>query len=55
VPVSAAGASPTIVRDDVDETFVDEVLGEECGVGATVHLQRASRWQSRLPTGGGRR
>jgi hypothetical protein len=38
VPASAAGAPPTIVREDIDETFVDEDLSEACGVEATVHL-----------------
>jgi hypothetical protein len=38
VPGSAAGAPPTIVREDIDETFVDEALSEACGVEATVHL-----------------
>lgn len=38
VPASAAAAPPTIVREDIDETFVDEFLSEECGVEATVHL-----------------
>jgi hypothetical protein len=38
VPVSAAGAPPTIVREEIDETFVDEALSEACGVEANVHL-----------------
>jgi hypothetical protein len=38
VPASAAGAPPTIVREDINETFVDEDLSEACGVEATVHL-----------------
>lgn len=38
VPASAAGAPPTFVREDIDETFVDEDLSEACGVKATVHL-----------------
>ena len=38
VPATAAAAPPTIVREDIDETFVDEALSEQCGVEATVHL-----------------
>ncbi len=38
VPASAAGVPPTFVREDIDETFVDEALSEACGVEATVHL-----------------
>lgn len=38
VPASAAGAPPTIVREDIDETFVDQDLSAACGVEATVHL-----------------
>jgi hypothetical protein len=38
VPASATGAPPTIVREDIDETFVDEALSEACGVQANVHL-----------------
>jgi hypothetical protein len=38
LPASAAGAPPTIVREDVDETFVDEGLSEACGVEVTAHL-----------------
>src|SRR5688572_26779795 len=38
LPASAAAAPPTVVREDIDETFVDEFLSEDCGVEATVHL-----------------
>ena len=38
VPATAAAAPPTIVREDIDLTFVDEALSEACGVEATVHL-----------------
>jgi hypothetical protein len=38
LPGSAAGIPPTIVREDVDESFVDEDLSEACGVETTVHL-----------------
>ena len=51
VPASAAGAPPTIVREDIDETFVDEGLSEACGVEATVHLTGHST--SRVREGGG--
>ena len=51
VPASAAGAPPTIVREDIDETFVDEDLSEACGVEATVHLTGHST--SRVREGGG--
>lgn len=51
VPASAVGAPPTIVREDVDETFVDEALSEACGVEATVHLTGHSI--SRMREGGG--
>ena len=51
VPASAAGAPPTIVREDVDEIFVDEALSEACGVEATVHLTGHST--SRMREGGG--
>ena len=51
VPASAAGAPPTIVRDDVDETFVDEALSQACGVEATVHLTGHSTF--RMREGGG--
>ena len=39
VPASATGAPPTIEREEVNRTFVDEFLSEECGVEVTVHLQ----------------
>ncbi len=51
VPASAVGAPPTIVREEVDETFVDEALSEECGVVATVHL--TGHQISRTREGGG--
>ena len=51
VPASAAGAPPTIVREDIDETFVDEALSEACGVEATVHLTGQSI--VRMREGGG--
>ena len=51
VPASAAGAPPTIVREDIDETFVDEGLSEACGVEATVHLTGHSTL--RMREGGG--
>ena len=51
VPASAAGAPPTIVREDIDETFVDETLSAECGVKATVHLTGHSI--TRMREGGG--
>jgi hypothetical protein len=35
----AAGAAPTIERIDVDESFEDEFLTEECGVPVTVTAQ----------------
>ena len=38
VPATAAAAPPTIVREDIDDTFVDLALSEACGVEATVHL-----------------
>jgi hypothetical protein len=38
VPASAAAAPPTIVRDEIDDTFVDELLSEACGVQANVHV-----------------
>jgi len=38
VPASAVGAPPTIVREEIDVTFVDEALSEACGVTATAHL-----------------
>jgi hypothetical protein len=34
----APGAPPTIVREEIDETFVDEFLSEACGVKATAHV-----------------
>ncbi len=51
VPAAAAGAPPTIVREDIDETFIDEALSEACGVEATVHLTGHSI--SRMREGGG--
>jgi hypothetical protein len=51
VPASAAGVPPTFVREDVDETFVDEALSEACGVEATVHLTGHST--SRVREGNG--
>jgi hypothetical protein len=51
IPASAAGAPPTIVRETIDETFVDETLSEACGVEATVHLTGHSI--SRIRDGGG--
>jgi len=51
VPAAAAGAPPTIVREEVDETFVDEALSEDCGVEATVHL--TGHTTSRTREGGG--
>ena len=39
VPASATGAPPTIVREEIDETFVDEFLSEDCGVEVAVHVQ----------------
>jgi hypothetical protein len=51
VPASAAGAPPTFVREDIDETFVDEDLSEACGVEATVHLTGHST--SRVREGNG--
>lgn len=35
----AAGAPPTIERIDVDESFADEFLTEECGVPVTTTAQ----------------
>ncbi len=51
VPASAVGAPPTIVREEVDEMFVDEALSEACGVTANVHLTGFSI--SREREGGG--
>ncbi len=51
VPASAAGAPPTFVREDIDETFVDEGPSEACGVEATVHLTGHST--SRVREGNG--
>ena len=51
VPASAVGAPPTIVREEVDETFVDKALSEACGVEATVHL--TGHQTSRTREGGG--
>ena len=51
VPATAAAAPPTIVREDIDLTFVDEALSEACGVEATVHLTGHSTL--RLREGGG--
>ena len=51
VPAFAAGAPPTIVREDIDETFVDENLSEACGVEATVHL--TGHQTTRTREGGG--
>ena len=51
VPASAAGAPPTFVREDIDETFVDENLSEACGVTANVHLTGKST--SRVREGNG--
>ena len=51
VPATAAAAPPTIVREDIDETFVDEFLSEECGVEATVHL--TGHATTRMREGGG--
>jgi hypothetical protein len=34
----APGAPPTIVREEINETFVDETLSEACGVTANVQL-----------------
>jgi hypothetical protein len=39
IPGVASGAPPTIERIDVDETFADEFLTEECGVPVTTTLQ----------------
>jgi hypothetical protein len=36
---SASAAPPTIERIEVDETFLDEVLTEECGVPVTFNAQ----------------
>jgi hypothetical protein len=51
VPASAAGAPPNFVREEIDETFVDEALSEACGVEATVHLTGHST--SRVREGNG--
>ncbi len=51
VPASAVGAPPTIVREEIDDTFVDEALSEACGVTATVHLTGFSIFRER--EGGG--
>ncbi len=51
VPASAAGAPPTIVREEIDEMFVDEALSEACGVEAMVHL--VGRETIRTREGGG--
>jgi hypothetical protein len=34
----APGAPPTIVREEINETFVEETLSEACGVTANVRL-----------------
>ena len=36
---SAYGAKPTIERIDIDESFFDEFLSEECGVPVTTRAQ----------------
>jgi hypothetical protein len=51
LPASAAGAPPTFVREQVDETFVDEALSDACGVVATVRL--TGHVTTRTRTGGG--
>jgi hypothetical protein len=51
VPASAAGAPPTIVRDEIDRTFVDKDRSEACGVEATAHVTGFSI--SRERQGGG--
>jgi len=51
VPASATGAPPTFVREDIDDTFVDEGLSEACGVEANVHLTGHST--SRVREGNG--
>ena len=38
VPGTAAGAAPTMEREEVDVMFVDEHLSEACGIEARVHL-----------------
>jgi hypothetical protein len=42
VPASAAGAPPTFVREEIDETFVDQALSETCGVEARTSISRAT-------------
>jgi hypothetical protein len=49
--VRLAARPPSIVREDIDDTFVDEALSEACGVEATVHLTGHSI--SRMREGGG--
>ena len=51
VPATAAAAPPTIVREDIDDTFVDVSLSEACGVEATVHV--TGHATIRLREGGG--
>jgi hypothetical protein len=38
-PSASAGGKPTIERIDVDESFVDDVLTEECGVPVMTSAQ----------------
>ena len=51
VPASAAGVPPTVVREDIDVTFVDEDLSEACGVEATAHV--TGHQMTRTREGGG--
>jgi hypothetical protein len=36
---SASAAAPTIERINIDDTFTDDILTEECGVPVTIHAQ----------------
>ena len=36
---SASAAAPTIERIEIDDTFPDDILTEECGVPVTIHAQ----------------
>jgi hypothetical protein len=40
IPGVTSGAPPTIERIPVDDTFVDDVLSEECGVAVTTSAPR---------------
>ena len=51
VPASAAGAPPTIVRENFEFTFVDRNLSDACGVMVTGHV--TGRFTVRTREGGG--